>query len=366
MRRLLAAILAALAGGISAASAGYIDQYKKYDAAMKAGDLKDAIEASEAAWNDAEAELGENRLTAILAYNYGLLIYDYAPPKAAAAFARSRDLVARGVADLSPLEIDLALAASQFASRGGDGADRKALEAAISAAEFGKTAPTFFLAEAWKLIAQDDFIRDRNAGALKAAEKAIEYGKLLSPAPNRLFAVAYTIGGITTLLKEPRTNATIVRAAEHLDRAIVLFEPQKSIDEFHPLFAKAMVWRASINALAETENQTKALGKIDKNLDADALCRWQIARPPHCTVEWDKRTPPRYPSRGLKNGSVGAVLVGYDLSETGVERAVLIGGVNGEEFAEAALQSTKNWTLKSAPPPECRKNHVIVFSFVIR
>lgn len=154
-------------------------------------------------------------------------------------------------------------------------------------------------------------------------------------------------------------------AAEQLDRAIVLFPPQKSIDDFHPLFGQAMAWRFSVKALAESEDLASALDTIDKDLDADAMCRWDQSRPANCKLDWETRSGLVYPRSGLNRGEVGSVLVGYDVNESGVERTVVIAGVNGEKFAEAATTAMKTWRLKEPVPAECRTNHLTTFSFIL-
>ena len=64
----------------------------------------------------------------------------------------------------------------------------------------------------------------------------------------------------------------------------------------------------------------KRLERVDKELDADAMCRWEQSRPADCELDWAVREPPSYPKEALRKSLIGAVLLGYDLNDFGVER----------------------------------------------
>jgi hypothetical protein len=97
----LAAILSVLAARASAADTEpYFVEYRAYKAAMASGALETATAHGLAAWKSAEEALGDHRLTAILAYNYGQLVVFKAPEQAAAPLRRASELSRAGLAEL--------------------------------------------------------------------------------------------------------------------------------------------------------------------------------------------------------------------------------------------------------------------------
>jgi outer membrane biosynthesis protein TonB len=80
---------------------------------------------------------------------------------------------------------------------------------------------------------------------------------------------------------------------------------------------------------------------------------------------WSERKPPSYPARALRRGSIGAILIGYDVDGTGVSRTVVLTDFTESGFGAAAVNSMKNWRLKPGLDPACWKNLVTIFMFVI-
>lgn len=358
-------VAAALSIAAPPALADYKAEYKLYAAAVSEGDVEAAIKYGSEAWKQGEVELGDHKTTAILAFNFGNIIYEFDAAKAVPAFERALDLVDRGVSDLDGFDVRLALAASKFATDKENKALYKNLETAIAEFEAADRPIAFIAADAVKLLAMAQFVEGDHKSSGKLAEKAASLAENLTPKPKGLLATAYAIAGISYGADRHRSRADITKSAELLDRAIVLFPPQKGIDAIHPLFAQAMAWRFSVNAIAQSEGRASALDHLDRDLDADAMCRFEQARPANCEIKWKKRTPPKYPAKALSKAYVGSVLVGYDLNDTGVERTVLLAGVNGAALADPAIASMLNWELAETPSAECRMNHIVNFSFVV-
>ncbi len=360
----LAAALAFLCA--SPAVADYKAEYKAYKTALESGDYGAALKHGEEAWRQAEAELGDHEKTAILAYNFAVLAYDFDRAKALAAFRRSLALTERSFGALPAADIRLGIANCDLALDVPNKEKAAALRSLLEA-QVDTTPVTFNAAEGWRLAGLHELNAKKFNAAKKSSDKARAIAEKLSPQPKRLIAESLAIGGISRVIgNNSRTNSTIVEAVELLDRAIVMFPPQKSIDSFDPLFSEAMLWRFAIDAMAESEDREQALKRIDKELDADAMCRWEQSRPADCEIVWEARTPPRYSAEAIKKSLIGSVLVGYDLNETGVERSVLIGALNGDALSKAAIKSMATWKLKQPVPEACRKNHVTVFKFVIK
>lgn len=367
MRQSALLILTVLcAAAASGAAADYKSEYKLYAAAMNEGDVDAAIRHSEEAWKQGESEIGDNRTTAILAYNFANLVYEIDPARAIPAFERTLGLIDRALSELDVNDVRLALAAAKFAASKEDKTLAVDLENEISQFEASGRPFTFVAADALKNLALRDFHAAEYKSSARWAEKAAALGEALAPKPKGLLAISYAVAGISYGADPFRTPAKITKAAELLDRAIVLFPPQKDIKSIHPLFAQTMAWRFSVNAIAESERRSKALDRVDKELDADAMCRWEQARPADCEIKWKERKPGQYPEKAISKGYVGSVLVGYDLNDVGVENTVVIADVNGEALSPSVLESMRHWKLEEPPISECRKNHLTVVSFVLK
>ncbi|HOP19966.1 MAG TPA: hypothetical protein PK585_07780, partial [Amphiplicatus sp.] len=95
---------------------------------------------------------------------------------------------------------------------------------------------------------------------------------------------------------------------------------------------------------------------------------WTEGHAPYCrnSVVWAERKAPSYPRRASQREYIGAVLIGYDLSETGVARKIILADAEQAGFGEAAAKSMDEWKLMHAVPPECRRNLLIIFTFTIK
>ncbi|NWG91690.1 MAG: hypothetical protein HXY21_04180 [Parvularculaceae bacterium] len=361
-------VLCALATFLSAtpAAADYKSEYKLYRDAFEAGDLAGALEHSGAAWKLAEAEIGDHEKTAILAFNYANLVYDFDIAKAHEAYKRALSLTEAGIGALPVEDLRLAVSVSALALDVRDKDLANAAKPVLKARQASGAGNSFMDAEGWKQLAMYDLSARQYKDAKTSSDLARSIAEKLAPKPERLIAETLSISGVALVIgANSRTSARITEAIELLDRAIVMFPPQKDIDSVHPLFAQAMLWRLSIEALASSENRKGALKRVDKELDADAMSRWEQSRPADCELKWKKRLPPRFPAVALEKNQIAAVLVGYDLNETGVERTVLIAALNGETFSKPAIESMADWELEAPVREACRKNHITVFKFVI-
>lgn len=387
LKRIAAAAIAAIIFA-APASADYKRDYTAYAAALDAGDLAAAIRHGEAAWRAAEVELGDHATTAILAYNYATLVADFQPTKAAEAFARALAITEAGVGALSVTDLKVRLAeAMAIASALKPGKEQKALlESLVSLLEanpsLASESPEAH-ARGWRTVAVMSLRAGADSKVRQAADLAIESAASLDPIDNRLLAESLIIGAVARLTSQAREGKEIVESIALLDRAIMLFPPQVDIDSFDRLLALALSWRISIRPLAESTDRaafttgTRLVSRdelrtaYERGLSATALqdlFAWSSPKPAICgaLTLWASRKSPRYPTRALNKSNVGAIIVGYDLNETGVERSVLLADFPETGFGEAALKAMKSWRLESPPPSECRKNNVMFFTFEIR
>jgi TonB family protein len=68
----------------------------------------------------------------------------------------------------------------------------------------------------------------------------------------------------------------------------------------------------------------------------------------------------------MRNGYLGAVLVGYDIAADGsLENVAILGEVPSNVFSEAALDAVTHWEVKGLPgdEPRCRRNRLTSLHF---
>lgn len=379
-------LLAALSFFSVSAAADYKSEYKAYMAAIDAGDHAKALEHGEAAWRQAEGEIGDESTTAILAYNFARLAYDVAPASALAAFERATAITAQGKGPLSGPELSLTIADLKLRLDFENQARADALEDILKKEGDGVEALT--TARAWRTLASaklgtSDLLQSRNA-----ADRAIERASQIQPREDRLLAESLIVGAIARLAKHERTERDIVEAVALFGEAFPLFPPQADIDHFDPLLARALSWRHSIWALIQSDEMKPVIDRIygsetriptgedlesaykraaGKENPGDWF-RFAAPHPAGCDIEirWLERKPPKYPRQALRKLNVGSILIGYDLNETGVERAVILADFPESGFGEAVVESMKEWRLAKPAAEECRKNHATHFAFIVR
>jgi tetratricopeptide (TPR) repeat protein len=375
----------AVIAGLSAATpavADYKSEYKAYLAAIEAGDVVAALERSEASWRAAEIELGDDSRTAILAYNFARLAQDnnYKLEAALEAFKRAAEITGQGKGELPAAELDLTI--GDLAMRlDWDNRNRaKELEAALEKA--GPAIDPLVVARAWRTLAQAKLRWSALLDAKKAADQAVKISTGMTPKPARLLREALILGAISRLAHDRRDERDIAEAVALFGDAFPLFPPQQDIDHFDTLLAVAMSWRHSIEALVRSsspfftvdsrlptgEELNRAYKRALAKEGPEEWSTWVTPAPPTCETDivWAERKPPKYPPRALRKAHVGSILVGYDLNDAGVERSVLLADFPEAGFGEAAIQSMKDWRLKSPAPDACRKNRLTFFVYVVR
>jgi TonB family protein len=261
-----------------------------------------------------------------------------------------------------------------------------ALEQLLENGEQKSNPPALAMALGWKTFAIHLSQRDRIKKAKDAGDLAIKYASALDPREPRLLAEAFVLGATLRLATPYRTEEDIIEMVAYLDSSFELFAPQPSIDAFDPLLARAMQLRATAGALAASddfkpfigrgtdthlpngENLAEAFQRAEARSDVEQQLTWAEARAPHCTQSyvWEERKPPSYPRRAMQRIYTGAVLIGYDMSETGVARTIILADADEAGFGEAAAKAMQNWKLAQTVPPECRRNHLMTFTFVIK
>lgn len=382
----LGAIMFALLAGVAAAHADYRSEYKQYAEAFNAGDTEGAVAHAEAAWRAAEEELGDHPTTAILALNFANIISPYAPGRALEAYERALAITRMGMGSLDIFELELRTAETRLTLDIKNHQLGDALGQLLETGEQKSDAPALAMALGWKTFAIHLSQRDKISKAKDAGDLAIKYASALDPREPRLLAEALVLGATLRLATPYRTEEDIIEMVTYLDSSFELFAPQPSIDAFDPLLARAIQLRATAGALASSsdfkpfigrgtdthlptgENLAEAFERAEARSDVEQQVTWAEARSPFCsqTYVWEERKPPSYPRRAIQRIYTGAVLIGYDMSETGVARTVILADADEAGFGDAAEKAMQKWKLAQTVPPQCRRNHLAIFTFTIK
>jgi Gram-negative bacterial TonB protein C-terminal len=372
----IAALAAAAVTIMGAARAqddpAYLAEYKAYNQAMSAGDREAAERHGLAAWQAAEEALGDNQLTGILAFNYGQLVIFTDPKAARTALRRAKKLQNDGVVELPETDLNLFLAYAEFAVSDGRWRQANQLRNALIAIE-EKGAPTNSdIATMWYKLAFSDFSRKRYKHAIESASKAETAFLVSSPENYRQRANAILIGGAARLLPFPLTVDNTQAAHNEFSRAQNLFPPQKDLDSFDPLLAQILGWDAAADAVLGSlgEEDYPDHENIDQNDPTQyysPIFEQEEKSDEECGVGWD-RDPPKYPSQAGWKGYIGAVIIGYNLSDdTLVHDARILAEVPTKIFGDAVLSNMETWRL-AAPisnDPACRLNRLAHFTFMM-
>lgn len=378
-----AAIVCALAA--SPASADYKAEYRAYNLAFAAGDIAKALEHGEAAWRQAEVEIGEKTTTAILAYNYATLVSFSDPVKATEAFDRAIAIAQiDGNSGAIPLKEAMLRRAEARVRADRDNAVIEAeLDALLTASDPADLATIEAQALGWRTLALSHIRSEKFNRAKGAADKGVALASRLSPPSTPLLREILFLAGLARAAGSKRTETDVYEAVALFDQSALLFPRQKDIDHFDRFFAATIAWRYSVGALAKSYGSTPSIkigsllptGEDVKSAYERATARGgfeeqaflETPLPLSCNSPeiWSERKLPAYPRSAERNSRIGAILIGYDVDGAGVSRTVILADFAEAGFGAAAVESMKKWRLKPGLDPACWKNRITIFSFVI-
>lgn len=393
MRILLAArwvfgVIVAAAFILSPASAQektYLDEYRAYNQALETGDQAAASSHARAAWQAAEAELGDDSLTAILAYNYGQLVLFSDTEAAAPALRRAEALRAAGVADLPISELALYLAYAEFVVSGKKRRQANALRNALVQIDAEGLGPSDDTAAMWLQLASADLFKRRYSEAYAAAIKAESEIASASPNDYQRRAEALLVGGIAKIVPRSGKPEDLLAANKLLVRAGEMFPPQKSIEDFNPVLAQILAWNSAAGSALSTfinfnfdytpprSKSTPFGGRLVRefngfeSLNGNAFIERTVPRE-DCQIEWESQQKPSYPAGAANMGHIGAAIIGYNFGDdTGLHDVIVISEVPTETFSKNVLKAMSKWRLKNPPRdhPSCRDNFIMAYSFIM-
>lgn len=356
--------------GVAAQEKTYLAEYKLYQEALAVGDAERAAEHGRAAWQAAEVELGDHNLTAVLAYNYGQIVLFTDTEEALEALKRVERLVKEGIGDIPKSELELYLAFSYF-DRNGSSRRADRLRDALLAIEAEGIEPDEDIAVMWFLVATNDINNERYEKAVISAEKSEEAIRATAPNDRQFLASAILYLGVAKLVPWPREPENIIAASNDFKRALPIFDLQEDVESFDPTLGQLLAWRAA----ADTAMASIGENVDDFERDPDQKSKYPVYfkihqdRPDDCGIEWEERTPPKFPSSAASRGQIGAVLVVYDIGESNeLNNMQVLAAVPGDVFNDISLRAVKNWRIKTPPAnhPGCRRHLVSQFSYVLR
>lgn len=349
----------------------YLIEYRAYLQAARSGDTEGAVRHARVAWQSAEQLLGDDRHTAILAFNFGRLQLYRDADAALPALRRAEALQKSGVADLPQAELRLYLAYGVYATSGKQEEDLQTLRKALEASTAELSDGSVDLANIWTLLTTEDFAAGRFGDAVDSAASAEAAIRAAAPDDSRVLAEVILVGGAARLLPPRRMRKQLLAAHREFRRARRLFPPQKDIEHFDPLLAQVLAWDAAAGAINETKYQSgfqrvavegeeplpplfESGGMVDKSCSK---------------LTWSNREPPEYPEDAQRSGYVGAVLIGYSIDDDlRVSDPKILAEVPALKFGYAAASSMSDWRLASPPSddPACRRNLLVTIKFAFK
>lgn len=365
----------------------YLAEYKLYMQALKQQDLEGATAHGKAAWRAAEAELGDNELTAVLAYNYGQLVLFDDTESAVEALRRADELQKSGVADLPASELRLYLAYAEFRVGGGKRRQANELREALKQVE-AEGAAANDLATMWLQLAWSDINGGSYKHAIESASKAETAINASAPENYHAKAEAILIGGVATLLPRRRTIEDILNANREFARARELFPLQKDLEGFDHTLAQILAWNvAAYSALLTFKNydidlidlptasRIKVKSRTDKDdigeflwIDMNTIFDKKRANE-ECLIHWADRKIPKYPKSELNRGTIGAVLIGYNFGNglNLLDPRILAEAPAASDFGESVLKAMADWRLAepTVNHPDCRRNFLLGVPFIL-
>lgn len=335
-----------------------LDPYKAYAAAKESGDEKTAYENAKKAWQMAEKMIGDSKITGDLAHNFANL---FSLDKLSAknyktrlkARHRSIELAQFYPKDEIPgVEVERTLKLAEMSlslkttkgSRtqisGGKGTYFDDVEQAI--AKHGMQGGVF---EGDLEVLKSRFynMRKQYEKSLEHADRAAEIYK--SPTDDYMSHYPYLLrvykGDSFKALDQP-----ILAALEYQS---VMQNLEGKLPAEHPFVNLAF------NNWMKTRSGLEDAGRLDEAERAGVCECWPFEDYKN-KVQPIKRTPPKMPSKFMRGGNSGHVIVQYDVNDTGEPINIRAISSTSPILNRAATDSVKYWKYEKRGPDDEAKN----------
>ena len=355
-------------GAALGADGDYREEYNLYQQALSAGDSAAAERHAEAAWRAAEDTLGDNALTAVLAFNFGKYVLFTDTDAAFDALKRASELAKTHDAALPMADLTLYLAYCDFKLREERQADADVLFAALKAREAAGGEPDFESASIWLHIALFQLNKKEYELAIYSADRAEQAFVEALPEHYQSQAQAIIIRGAAMLLPRPRSVQMFKDVHAEFVRAQQLFPYQKSIDAFDPVLATAMAWEFAVHGALNSDEPAKVVEEVMEAWTEPDIPIEGFINDDECEGEWSQKGL-YYPSKASDWGTIGGVIIAFHLDDKRrpIEPRILA-EVPGTLFGKHVLGKVRNWRHAKPldPRPGCRLNRVHRINFSIR
>ncbi len=232
----------------------HLSAYAAYTEAFQVGQLEAAMRHARAAWDAAEAELGDDSVTAVLAYNYARLAFPYAEERDAARLAYQRVLRLNHADPPAFRHDDLQIALAELDLL--DAQDNTEIQQRLRELLWERRRiaqpATELSAHAWLSLATAELSLFHRDSAAKHADIAAAEAESLQPADVDLASSAYLLAATARLSDQRCVDhpEQVQAAIENLDRSIALLSPMPGTTAAERL-QMATQWRQSAQELSE-------------------------------------------------------------------------------------------------------------------
>ena len=353
----------------------YLAEYKLYNQALAAGDFEAVTTHGYAAWQDAEKTLGDHKLKAVLAYNYGSHVLFSDTPSALPALERADELQQAGIGELPAEELELYLVYTQYIdsnrNRSFTNQLRKILKKRETSEDKTTSGTSIESAKMWLDIAVEDLAIKNYPRARESALNAQTHILGAVPDDKNALAQSHIIYGMALVIPTRRSRKDIQNAQVSFLTARNLYSPQEDVATFGKTYAAALGWVAGTGALLQSKYVKPDAASTPETIALQEVqtppFKNHIDRPDDCKIEWKRRNPPDFPDEAYN--SVGAVLIVYDINQNNrTENVQVLTEVPRNLFGSIAVESAKKWEVKAQPLDHsgCRKNIITQFTFFTR
>ena len=314
--------------------------YSAFQKAYDGGDMAVAGKHALAAWERAEAALGDHKTTGRLAQNYGNLYTRVEPDRShAKALKRAMELARfeKGmVAKTQHLERGLAYCRVQAALGKRRASNRMAYELVEFAEENGVTDSTFY-GEALTLTASAEVARGRDEKGSEIAEKALV-----------VFENA-TDGIVTVSQLEAKLYAGYAseNSKDYLGAALKYQDVMSAVDGVE--YGKYPLVDTALGRWIHMRSALQIEGKLEEAEQAGLCQCWPYDKPRNENVQPIKRMPPEMPRLAQQSGFV---VLELDLDDEGKPINVTPITAWPDYYEEPALESVKQWEYSPRTPEE--------------
>lgn len=333
------------------------DAFHAYQAAMAAGNVAEADQQANKAWQLAE-EADDPKNAGLLAFYLAKLRARYEPGMDALTPARRAvELAGQTDGALPEQQAALLLAALNVRQDPGD-ANMAALKSAYAAYEAAELPPGLasYMAEE-KLLA--DYSQAGNwYKASDIGEAMLKSYDAIGASDGSLLASIHIATGVAYMRQ--RRDESFPPAYDHFQAAV-----EASKNDRNAVFAQGLAWGNVARALMDIAGIRTH--RIPKKSYRDIY--YEDIGPTDCpAVEWSKQPNPVFPGIARARGYVGSTILIYDIKPDGTLDNVRIGAeVPEKKFGEASLRAMDKAQVKNAADlsETCRTNQVLSISFTL-